>query len=63
MNKKFLFAVVFAVLIIAGTVFVAATFEEQEVKDYPKEPVVCGPQTCNAQCGGGCGIPKCGCGG
>ena len=62
MEKKTLIATVLAVLLIVGAIFVSAALENEEVSEEVEEQQVCGAQTCNQQCGGSCGVPKCGCG-
>ncbi|MBD3248431.1 hypothetical protein GF336_00110 [Candidatus Woesearchaeota archaeon] len=65
MNKKTIAAVVIAALVILGAIFVSAGMEDRtEEKDTVSlsEKPACGPDTCNNECGGGCGIPTCGCG-
>ena len=67
MEKVTIMAIVLAVLLIAGAVFASAKFlEEDEAEnseteiDLPQQE--CNSGTCNQQCGGNCGIPRCGCG-
>lgn len=66
MEKTTIIAVVLAVVLIAGAVFVSATLPKEEAV---AENNVCQPGSgscddgnCNNQCGGTCGVPNCGCG-
>ncbi|MBU1245745.1 MAG: hypothetical protein KKH88_04095 [Nanoarchaeota archaeon] len=68
MKKNNLIAVVIVALLIVGTIFVSAAFQEEKEEFSVKEPQTCGnPQqtcgqdTCKQECGGNCGIPNCGC--
>ena len=60
--KKVFIGMTVVLFLLAGVFFVSADFsekEEVEVDDTQYEE--CGPNTCNGQCGGGCGVPTCGC--
>ena len=68
MEKKSLILVVAVLFLVAGGILVSAHFsdneeiEDNEVKVQKSSQESCGPNNCNSQCGGKCGIPTCGCG-
>ena len=64
MNKKLLIGVMVLVVAI-GAIFVSAQLDSEEGESYseleqPSQPT-CNAQTCGLECGGNCGVPKCGC--
>ncbi len=65
MEKK-LIGLAIAIILVVGLMFVSAnTQADSEEKPTASsceiaEPI-CGSSTCNQQCGGSCGIPRCGC--
>lgn len=64
MDKKIWFVLVIALAVIIGAVFVSANFaadNTQEPQEKQISPAACNAQTCDGQCGGSCGVPKCGC--
>lgn len=61
MEKISLFALVIAVVLVVSVIFASAEFLKEDEIEVENLQQVCGPRTCNLQCGGGCGVPKCGC--
>ena len=59
MEKALMIGIVIAAILVVGIVLVAA--------ELPSEPTVqqeeplCGPETCDYNCGGNCSVPSCGC--
>ena len=66
--KKDLIGLVAIVLLIVGAIFVSAhlTSDKEEtsqpVEEISENAETCGPNNCNFNCGGNCGVPTCGCG-
>ena len=64
MNKKIIIGLVVVLAVIIGAIFVSANFASEETVEEPQQkvsPTECNAQTCDGQCGGSCGVPKCGC--
>ena len=63
MDKTTLFVVVLVVLLVAGAFMAVASIQEPEegVNSEEVQPQ-CNSGTCNQQCSGSCGVPRCGCG-
>ena len=69
MKKTNLIALAVIAVILVGTIFVSAAFQEEKEEFSVQQPSetcgapqqTCGSETCNLQCGGSCGIPSCGC--
>lgn len=66
MNKKIWVGMIVALLAITAAIFVSADFsgDEPQKQTFSEKigPATCGSGTCNFECGGNCGVPKCGCG-
>jgi hypothetical protein len=77
MDKITVLAIAAAILLVAGAVFAAADFLDEDVPDVPAAGAggggdAAGPSACSAgndcgagcggQCGGSCGVPGCSCG-
>ena len=62
MKKRIVIGLVLGALLVLGVFFAAANVND---KEQVEEPTVstCSASSCGLECGGSCGVPRCGCGG